>query len=392
MLIVALNAGSSSLKCALFETSTGEIRFVLRGAVDGIGGPAARLRTSTVHHVDETLELPQATDHRSAFRHLSAAMRSQAETQFAAVGHRVVHGGARFAAPVLIDGSVLAEIKRLVPFAPLHQPCQVRLIEALREEYPAVPQVACFDTAVHRTLPEIAARFPLPRWLWDEGVRRYGFHGLSYEFVLGSNAAFRRGKTIIAHLGHGASITAFQDGVSVETTMGFTPTGGLMMGTRCGDLDPGVFLHLLRRHGCSADDLDRIVNAESGLAGVSGTTSDVKRLLDQSPVNNAAALAVEMFCYQAAMRIGGLAAALNGMDRLVFTGGIGERSAVVRTAICARLSFLGLSLDESWNDTHEADIQSPSSRCSVHVVKTDEELVIARHTSQVLLTAAGNSG
>ncbi len=388
MAILALNAGSSSLKFALYGSGGGDLTPIVRGAVEGIGATAGVFRIRREDGTDLSEAIPMRTDHRAAFQRALSACEKSGDLEVKGIGHRVVHGGTQFSGPVVIDGSVLGELKRLIPFAPLHQPAQVTLIEAVAAEYPSTPQVACFDTAIHHTLPEVAARFPLPRWLWDEGVRRYGFHGLSYEFVLSTDAEFRRGKTIIAHLGHGASITAFREGVSVETTMGFTPTGGLMMGTRCGDLDPGVLLYLLREHSCSVEDLDRIVNVESGLLGVSGRTSDLKQLLGR-PQDEDAALAVDMFCYQAAMRIGGLAAALSGVDRLVFTGGIGERSAVVRDAICDRLSFLRLSLDQSRNKAGDPVISAEASRCGVHIVQTDEERVIARHTRDILGTGAG---
>ncbi len=383
MAILALNAGSSSLKFALYGCGGGDLALIVRGAVEGIGATTGSFR---IRHADGTglsEVIPVETDHSAAFQRAVSACTQVGDREIGAIGHRVVHGGTQFSGPVVIDGPVLEELKRLIPFAPLHQPAQVTLIEAVAAEYPSTPQVACFDTAIHHTLPEVAARFPLPCWLWDEGVRRYGFHGLSYEFVLGTDSEFRRGKTIIAHLGHGASITAFREGISVETTMGFTPTGGLMMGTRCGDLDPGVMLYLLREHGSSAEDLDRIVNAESGLLGVSGRTSDLKQLLDR-PHDEDAALAVDMFCYQAAMRVGSLAAAQNGLDRLVFTGGIGERSSVVRQSICERLGFLGLTLDRTRNESHDRIISTDGSRCRVHVVQTDEEQIIARHTQDIL--------
>ncbi len=387
MAILALNAGSSSLKFALYDSGEGEVTPVLRGAAEGIGEITGSFRFRRADGTGLSEAIPGATDHRAALQRALSACKQAGDFEVEGIGHRVVHGGTEFSGPVVIDGSVLKELKRLIPFAPLHQPAQVALIEAVAAEYPSTPQVACFDTAIHHTLPEVAARFPLPRWLWDEGVRRYGFHGLSYEFVLSTDAEFRRGETVIAHLGHGASITAFREGVSVETTMGFTPTGGLMMGTRCGDLDPGVVLYLLREHGCSVEDLDRIVNAESGLAGVSGRTSDLKQLLDR-PQDKDAALAVGMFCYQAAQRIGGLAAVLNGIDRLVFTGGIGERSAAIRRTICERLGFLGLTLDPSRNEAGDPVICAEASRCRVHVVQTDEERVIARHTENAMGTRA----
>lgn len=382
MHILALNAGSSSLKFALFRPGEGDLAASLRGAVDGIGTSHTRLNVRS--DGGETCEpVNPVTNHPEAFQRVVAEVERFSQVSIDAVGHRVVHGGTRFRGPVRVDAAILDELRKLIPFAPLHQPVQLSLIEAARERFPSVPQVACFDTSVHHTLPEVASRFPLPKWIWDEGVRRYGFHGLSYEFVLESDSEFRQGKTIIAHLGNGASVTAFQDGVSVDTTMGFTPTGGLMMGSRCGDLDPGVLLYLLRQHGMTADDLDHLVNHESGLKGVSGTTSDVRSLLN-SLDNAEARLAVDMFCYQTAKQIGGLAAVLNGVDRLIFTGGIGEHSARIRASVCDRLGFLGLSIDSVRNEANESVISRIGSRCPVHVVPTDEEQLIARQTLELL--------
>jgi len=385
--ILCLNAGSSSLKFALFASANGELRESLRGAVDGIGTAQTGMQ---VQHAEGTVREPviEAIDHPAAFQRVAEEINGLEDAAIGAIGHRVVHGGTKFHGPARVNDAVLDELRQLIPFAPLHQPVQVRLIEAARGQFPDVPQIACFDTSIHHTLPEVAARFPLPRWLWDEGVRRYGFHGLSYEFVLDSHPEFRQGKTVIAHLGNGASAAAFRDGVSVDTTMGFTPTGGLMMGTRCGDLDPGVLLHLMRQHNMTADDLDRLVNQESGLKGVSGATSDVRSLLEsQSDAN--ARLAIDMFCYLAAKQLGGLVAALEGIDRLVFTGGIGEHSAIVRSTICSRLGYLGLSIDPEQNDAAAAVISRPGDRCTVHVVATDEERIIAKRIVAILEAAAG---
>ncbi len=307
-MILALNCGSSSLKYALFE---GERR-VSGSTVSGIGVPGGHAtHADAVHEALARLPRPQA------------------------VGHRLVHGGPHLLEPVRIDAGVLRELHAAVPFAPLHLPAAIGAIEAVAQRSPEVPQVACFDTAFHRTLPEVARRLPLPERIDALGVRRYGFHGLSYEWAVSELKLPSR--AVIAHLGNGASMCAVRDGVSIDTTMGLTPAGGFMMGTRSGDLDPGVLLFLLSRMG--RDELERLVDRESGLLGVSGATSDMKALLASTEAP--ARLAVEMFCYQARKAVGAMAAALEGIDALVFTGGIGEHAVEVRERICGGLSHLG---------------------------------------------------
>jgi acetate kinase len=290
-----------------------------------------------------------------------------------------------FTQPQRIDGKLVRELKALVPFAPLHLPSQIALIEAITEQYPDLPQVACFDTAFHNRIPEVARRFALPRELWEQGIKRYGFHGLSYEYIVGRLGREIGHHAIIAHLGNGASMAALKDGVPADTSMGLTPTGGFMMGTRTGDLDPGVLLHLINK-GYSASQLEALLNHQSGLLGVSGQTSEMKPLLDKRKTDAAAAMAVEMFCYQARKFVGAFAAALGGLDTLVFTGGIGERAADVRAEICSGLEFLGIVIDERANRAN-AEVISAGSRCMVRVVATDEDLMIARHTRQAIIPA-----
>ncbi|HEY6909838.1 MAG TPA: acetate kinase [Myxococcales bacterium] len=332
-MILALNCGSSSLKYASFEGD----RRVSGGTVSGIGVPGGHAtHAHAVHEALSRLPPPQA------------------------VGHRLVHGGPRLLEPVRIDEPVLRELRAAVPFAPLHLPAAIGAIEAVAERHPEVPQVACFDTAFHRTLPEVARRFPLPGRIDDLGVRRYGFHGLSYEWAVSELTLPAR--TVIAHLGNGASMCAVREGVSIDTTMGLTPAGGFMMGTRSGDLDPGVILFLLWR--MSREELERLVERESGLLGVSGTTSDMKALLASTEPR--AKLAVEMFCSQARKAVAAMAAALGGIEALVFTGGIGEHAAEVRERICSGLSWLG--------------------RFEVRVIAADEERVIARHVRRLVRT------
>ena len=290
-----------------------------------------------------------------------------------------MHGGPHYTAPQKINQALQEELKKLVPLAPLHIPGQVALIEAITRHYPDLPQVACFDTAFHAGMPEMARRFPLPRELFDQGVRRYGFHGLSYEFITQSLGDEIKGRVIIAHLGNGASMVALRDGKPVDTSMGLTPAGGFMMSTRSGDLDPGVLLYLLRV-GYTSEQFQKMIDHQSGLLGVSGRSSDMKTLLEKRATEPAAAQAVEMFCYGVRKFIGAYAAVLGGLDCLVFTGGMGEHAAPVREEICRELGFLGIELDSQANQQHAPVISAPDGKCKVRVIPTDEDLMIARHT------------
>jgi acetate kinase len=299
-----------------------------------------------------------------------------------AVGHRLVHGGPDYFAPVLITPAVIADLKALERFAPLHLPAAIAAIEAVAAVSPRMRQAACFDTAFHANLPEIAREFPIPRRYTDDGLRRYGFHGLSYESIVDTLGEEAKGRSILAHLGNGCSMAAVKDGRSVDTTMGLTPLGGMMMGTRSGDLDPGLVLHLLLQTGRSVQELDHLLNHDSGLLGVSGLSPDMRTLLDAYGSHPGAVEAVEMFCYSARKQIGAMTAVLGGVDRLVFSGGIGENSAAVRAKICAGLRFLGIELDEDRNERSESRISTDRSATPVLVVRTEEERVIARHTSR----------
>jgi acetate kinase len=299
------------------------------------------------------------------------------------VGHRIVHGGPRHLAPSRIDAGLLADLKALIPLAPLHMVSAVEGIEAVTAIHPELPQVACFDTAFHATMPEIARRLPLSDALDREGVRRYGFHGLSYEHILSVLGPAPPPRLVIAHLGSGASLVAVKDGRSIDTTMGFTPAGGILMGTRSGDLDPGVIVYLLRNEQLSADALEAILERESGLRAVGGT-SDMKALLGRATEDPRATLALAMFGYAVRKAIGGLTAALGGLDMLVFTGGIGEHAAAVRAEACEGLGYLGIRLDEERNARGDGHISAEGSRCPVRVIPANEELVIARHTYRVV--------
>ena len=380
--ILTLNGGSSSLKFAIYKVGESGEQALAAGAAEGIGTEQGRfwLRRGAEKIVDRQESF---ADHSAAARMMVGGLSEQGFTAFSAAGHRVVHGGRDLRAPQPVDAALVSRLKALVLFAPLHLPKQIALMEAVTRHYPRLPQVACFDTAFHAAMPEIARRFALPRKLWDEGVMRYGFHGLSYEHVVSALGRELGERAIIAHLGNGASMVALKNGASVDTSMGLTPTGGFMMGTRSGDLDPGVLLYLLRS-GRNTEDLAQLLDHESGLLGVSGLSSEMKTLLDASGNDPNAAQAVEMFCYQIRKFTGAYAAVLGGLDALVFTGGIGERAAEVRAKIVHGLDFLGIELDEAANARHAPLISPPRSRCAVRVIKTDEDLMIARHTRRVI--------
>lgn len=386
--ILCLNSGSSSLKFALYEVDNDEPRASSVGAVDGIGTAngqvwlhrvdrAGFLDSSGSENTNRTSRpLPRA-DHDSA---LEAALDiiDTAGHIPTIVGHRVVHGGGRHIHPTRIDSTLLKSLEELVPLAPLHMPLALAGIRIVSRRSPGRPQIACFDTSFHHSLPERARRLPLPESFDREGVRRYGFHGLSYEYVMSTFGSTPPSRVIIAHLGNGASLVAVKDGSAIDTTMGFTPIGGILMGTRSGDLDPGVIVHLLRRHGLSVDDLERMVDRESGLAAIAGT-SDMQTLLHRASFDARAKLAIEMFTYGVRKAVGSLAGTLGGIDELVFTGGIGEHSAEIRFGACNCLAFMGIRIDVERNRRGADVISDSASSCRVSIVKTDETLVIARH-------------
>src|SRR5208282_3744717 len=341
--ILCLNSGSSSLKFALYQIGDGKEILLAQGAVEHDDSQIARLWIhSTQGNIDETgREMSSAS---AALQAASTELERLRLPHPDAVGHRLVHGGPHHAAPQRITDALLDELRSLTSFAPLHLPDEIAGIEAVASQFSGVPQAACFDTAFHRSMPEVAQRFPLPRALWDEGIRRYGFHGISYEYIMQALGANPPSHLIIAHLGNGASMAAVKDGSPLDTTMGFTPAGGFMMGTRSGDLDPGIILYLLSKRHFDARGLAELVNHQSGLLGVSGI-SDMKMLLERRDTEPDAAMAVQMFCYQLRKQIGAFTAALGGLDLLVFTGGIGERAAPVRWEVCTGLEHLGIMLD-----------------------------------------------
>ncbi len=381
--VLALNSGSSSRKAALYRVGADGEEQLAAGAAEHLDTPDAKLRLrGSSRDVSRALS-GDAGRASGALGALLDEMGALGLPTAEAVGHRIVHGGAHHVRPERVGDTLLADLDGLVPLSPLHLPGGIAGIREAAERLPGVPQVACFDTAFHRNMPDVAKRFALPRELYDAGVRRYGFHGLSYEYITRQLGPEPPGRVVIAHLGNGASLAAVRDGQSIDTTMGLSPAGGFMMGTRSGDLDPGVLVYLSRERGLDADALDRLVNQESGLLGVSGTSSDMKALLEQRSRNPDADLAVRMFAYQVRKSIGALAAALGGLDLLVFTGGIGERAAPVRREITRGLAHLGVVLDEQRNERGADPLSSTESRVVVRVIPTDEDLMIARHTFEV---------
>jgi acetate kinase len=390
--VLVLNAGSSSLKFQTYALAGTALRSELRGQIDGIGADAWVKASSADGTVTlrEDLDDEAMRDPGAALAWLSAWIERQlAGRRLVCVGHRVVHGGSRYTAPVRVDEQVLAELEKFVPLAPLHQPNNLAPIRKLMAARPELPQVACFDTAFHRTQPKEAEMFGLPRHFYDEGIRRYGFHGLSYQFVarslqdLAPEAAI--GRTVVAHLGSGVSMCALHHGRSVATTMGFTALDGCPMGTRPGALDAGVVLHLARERGMSLDAIEKLLYQQSGLLGLSGISNDMRELLrSEAP---AAREAVDYFVYRLSRELGSLAAALGGLNALVFTAGIGENSPEIRAAICARAAWLGVELDDAANAAGDPRISRPHSAVSVWCLPTDEERMIAEQACTVLALA-----
>ncbi len=381
--ILCINSGSSSLKYALYRIARDDETLLARGAVERIGLDGGRTWIRSGKRESRLESSCEVKDHRGAIQIAFEQIQGLRLAEPTAVGHRVVHGGPVHLEAARVDEKLLDELKSLRAYAPLHLPAEIEGMEAVAGRFPGKVQVACFDTGFHRGMPEVAQRFPLPQEFWDEGLRRYGFHGLSYEYVLGALGASAKDRVIIAHLGNGASLAAVHSGRPVDTTMGFTPTGGFMMGSRSGDLDPGLLLYLMNAKGYSADQIEALVNHRSGLLGVSGVTPDMQTLLSLQKGEAHAALAVEMFSYQVRKHVGAMTAALGGLDTLVFTGGIGEKAAAVRWEICQGLRHLGIELDEGRNATHADPISSRQSRCAVRIIETNEDLVIARQTFRI---------
>ena len=387
--ILVLNAGSSSIKYSLFVDSAGEPGFRLGGQIEGLyTSPRFTARDAARASLGERT-WPEGTrlGHDGGIAHLIEFLQGfRGEYRLVAVGHRVVHGGLEFAQPVWLDAQVVAKLEKLVPLAPLHQPHNLGPIRIVAERAPQLPQVACFDTGFHRSQPELAQAFALPAEITDRGVRRYGFHGLSYEYIASAlpavDAKAAAGRVVVAHLGNGASMCAVRAGRSVASTMGFTAVDGLPMGTRCGAIDPGVMLYLMDELKMDARAIEKLIYQRSGLLGVSGISSDMRTLL-ASPEPRAM-LAVDLFVYRIGRELGSLAAALGGLDALVFTGGIGERSAAIRERVCRDAAWLGVALDPAANEGGGPRISTVSSRVPAWVIPTNEELMIARHTKGLI--------
>ena len=368
--VLTINGGSSSIKFALFASCEPPQK-LLAGTVERVGLPGG---SADYEHAVESL-----------FDKLEKRFRL---ADVRAIGHRVVHGGVRYSEPQLITPELIEELKRIVPLDPIHLPGEIELIEAFRQRFPGLPQVACFDTAFHHHMPRVAQMLPLPRRYATAGVRRYGFHGLSYAYLMEELARIdgpaAQGRVVLAHLGAGASMAAVRGGQCLDTTMGFTPTAGLVMATRSGDLDPGLLVYMIRNEGMNADQLEELVNRRSGLLGVSETSPDMRDLLSLQSSDPRAAEAVVLFCYHAKKWIGAMTATLGGLDALVFAGGIGENAPEVRSRVCADLGFLGVHLDEARNAANEPLISTKGSAAAVRVICTDEESMIARTVVRLL--------
>ena len=391
--ILVLNGGSSSIKFALFSVNA-SLRLKLKGQIERIGTLEAVLVTQEGEHKAHVTQAVAAVDYASAINVLIGWIdEKQIDGTLIAVGHRIVHGGANFHEPQRLTPTMMTELKQLTPLDKQHMPGEIALVDAFQQRFSKVPQVACFDTAFHHNLPRVAQLLAIPRKYAEKGVRRYGFHGLSYEFLTSEliriNAAAANCERIIfAHLGNGASLAAIANGKPVDTSMGFTPAAGVAMGTRSGDLDPGLVSYLARSEHMDAEQFDDMVNFKSGLLGVSETSADMRDLLKLEATDSRAADAVALFCYQIKKTIGAYAAALGGLDTLVFSGGIGEKAPPVRARICTGLEFLGIELDAARNERNSDRISTDASRVTVRVIATNEALVIARSVCRVLEISA----
>lgn len=386
--ILTINRGSSTVKCALFVAGEPPVR-LLSGDVDRIGRADHVWRIVDTDGNKRSGPLRESDRVAAAIELIELLTASNGHGELAAVGHRIVHGGSRYHEPQRVTPDLLAELRRISPFAPEHLPVQIELIEAIERRHPTLPQIACFDTAFHADMPPVAKILPIPREYERMGLRRYGFHGLSYAYLMeelarvaGKDAA--RGRIILVHLGNGSSMTAVRGSKSIDTSMAFTPTAGFPMSTRSGDLDPGLVWFLGAVQGMTIDQFYEMVNRRSGLLGVSETTADMRELLAKQAGDHRAAEAIDLFCYQIKKWIGGFVAALGGLDTLVFSGGIGENAAEVRARICTDLECLGIVFDESKNAANAAVISADQSPVTVRVMRTDEEMMIAKSVSRLL--------
>ena len=387
-MVLTINSGSSSIKFSLYGFNDGEY-LVLKGAIKEIGKPQGlfSIHDSTGNIVLEVSR--EIRDHHSAVRELTGWLKKEGYgVSIKAIGHRVVHGGSKYREHCPVTRELINYLHRIEHLAPEHLPHEIEAIETLTTEFSGVKQVACFDTAFHRNIPPVARVYPLPYQLYEESIQRYGFHGLSYEYIMESlQKQFpqqARGRIIIAHLGHGASMSAVKDGKCIDTTMGFTPAGGVVMSTRTGDLDPGILIYLLQNKGIKVDELNHLINHRSGVLGISGITDNMAELLMKEDKDQRAKLAIDIFCYSVRKFIGAFSTILGGLDVLVFTAGIGENSPRIRQYICEGLDFLGIYLDDNRNRSSDLVISHDRSPVLVMVIQTDEELMIARHTRRIL--------
>ena len=387
--IFTINGGSSSIKFALYEAE-GSLTQLLQGEIKGIGSSTPKFVITHVDDADQqTTENIELDDYVAAINFLLNWIKNQnLFSKVNIIGHRIVHG-MQHTQPEPITDKLLSELKAIITYDPEHMPGEIKLVEAFKNQYPALTQVACFDTSFHTTMPPVAKLLPIPRRYQSNGIQRYGFHGLSYSYLLeelervaGSKAA--QGKIILAHLGSGASLAAVKDGKSIDTSMGFTPSSGLPMSTRTGDIDPGVMLYLMKHENLGAQQIGKLINHQSGLLGISETSSEMQELLKNEASDNRAAEAVELFCYQTKKWIGSFAAALGGLDALIFSGGMGEHSAEIRKRLCSNLQFLGIETDENRNLKNEAIISTDRSTVTIRVIKTNEELMIAKLTCRIM--------
>jgi acetate kinase len=382
--VLAINSGSSTLKFGLFVAGDGDDRALLRGSAEGIGKDGGKLEILDGDGKPLHSDSGKHSSQTEALEHVTQAMAALGVARPVAVGHRIVHGGPKLRDHVRVSPEVLKTLQAAIHFAPLHIPTSIELIRSAQSIYPDLPQFACFDTAFHQTLPEEAYRFALPKEFFDEGVRRYGFHGLSYASIVHQLGASLRPRTVIAHLGNGSSLAAVLDGRSVDTSMGLTPTGGIPMGTRCGDLDPGVMLYLMRVHKLDAKALETMLNRKSGLVALGGA-SDMRQLQRSADGgDHAAALAIDIFCRAIARTVAAFAVSLGGLDGLVFAGGIGEHSSSVRGNVCSRLKLLGAEIDASRNDASADILSAGASGVEVRIVPAQEEMQIAREVRGLL--------
>jgi acetate kinase len=385
-MILTINGGSSSIKFSLYQTGP-QPEKNCTGQITGIGSPVA---TFTVNDQPEQ-PLCEATDYATAIICLTGWLaKNISSIDIKAIGHRVVHG-MQHTAPCLITGEVLKELKKIIPYDPDHLPAEIKLVEAFQKCYPGIRQFACFDTGFHQTMPDVAKLLPIPRRFFQQGIRRYGFHGLSYQYLMKelhriSGKKVAHGRVILAHLGSGASVCAVYKGKSIDTSMGFTPTGGIPMSTRSGDLDPGVAWIMMKTEKLSPQQFNHLINRESGLLGISETSGDMSILLKQEAKDSRSAAAVDLFCYEVKKRIGAFAAALGGLDTLVFSGGIGEHAPAIRKRICKGLEFLGIEINERRNQEHADLISKNKGRVEVRVIPTNEELMIAEIVNEMIQT------